>query len=282
MSGAGRQPDRATDSAVRGTSWPLPRPGPAWSPRPAAGAGRVVRRRAAGRDVWCCCPGAKTRPGPRAGRGAAGSPGRTGSGWPTRTPADRATRRSKTPDRGELHQRDNWPAQGRGLHPRGLTSTAVSVALEFGCRSAGIWDAAMFHCNGWSLGPGASPRRGTHVCLPRSNADTGALTCRPVPGHHLCGAPVVLSELARAGQPAQFRGGPAGPGAVGGPAHLRRPSRRSSRWASRSRTDGLTRLRGRRWSASTRKAGRSGPPRCWPSGSAARGPTVSVADVAGG
>jgi len=57
----------------------------------------------------------------------------------------------------------------------------------------------MFHCNGWSLTWGVTAVGGTHVCLPSFDADRALDLAARYPVTHLCGAPVVLSELARAG-----------------------------------------------------------------------------------
>jgi fatty-acyl-CoA synthase len=58
----------------------------------------------------------------------------------------------------------------------------------------------MFHCNGWSLTWGVTAVGATHVCLPSFDADRALDLTARYPVTHLCGAPVVLSELARAGR----------------------------------------------------------------------------------
>ena len=84
---------------------------------------------------------------------------------------------------------------------RGAYLNAVSVALEFGLSASSwhLWTLPMFHCNGWSLTWGVTTVGGTHVCLPSFDADRALDLAARYPVTHLCGAPVVLSELARAG-----------------------------------------------------------------------------------
>ncbi len=84
---------------------------------------------------------------------------------------------------------------------RGAYLNAVSVALEFGLSASSwhLWTLPMFHCNGWSLTWGVTTVGATHVCLPSFGADRALDLTARYPVTHLCGAPVVLSELARAG-----------------------------------------------------------------------------------
>jgi fatty-acyl-CoA synthase len=84
---------------------------------------------------------------------------------------------------------------------RGAYLNAVSVALEFELSAASwhLWTLPMFHCNGWSLTWGATAVGATHVCLPSFDAQRALELAGRYPVTHLCGAPVVLSELARAG-----------------------------------------------------------------------------------
>jgi len=84
---------------------------------------------------------------------------------------------------------------------RGAYLNAVSVALEFqlSADSWYLWTLPMFHCNGWSLAWGATAVGATHVCLPSFDADRALDLASRHPVTHLCGAPAVLSELARAG-----------------------------------------------------------------------------------
>ena len=84
---------------------------------------------------------------------------------------------------------------------RGAYLNAVSVALEFGLSASSwhLWTLPMFHCNGWSLTWGVTTVGATNVCLPSFDADRALDLTARYPVTHLCGAPVVLSELARAG-----------------------------------------------------------------------------------
>jgi fatty-acyl-CoA synthase len=62
----------------------------------------------------------------------------------------------------------------------------------------------MFHCNGWSLTWGVTVVAGTHVCLASFEPEAALSLIERYPVSHLCGAPVVLSELARAGAGSGF------------------------------------------------------------------------------
>jgi fatty-acyl-CoA synthase len=89
---------------------------------------------------------------------------------------------------------------------RGAYLNAVSVALEFGLSASSwhLWTLPMFHCNGWSLTWGVTTVGATNVCLPSFDADRALDLIARYPVTHLCGAPVVLSELARAGSRRSF------------------------------------------------------------------------------
>ena len=84
---------------------------------------------------------------------------------------------------------------------RGAYLNAVSVALEFGLSSASclLWTLPMFHCNGWSMTWGATAVGATQVCLASFDPHRALDLAETYPVTHLCGAPVVLSELVRAG-----------------------------------------------------------------------------------
>jgi fatty-acyl-CoA synthase len=84
---------------------------------------------------------------------------------------------------------------------RGAYLNAMNVALEFGlsCSSWHLWTLPMFHCNGWSLTWGTLTVGATSVCLPSFDAERALDLISRYPVTHLCGAPVVLSDLARAG-----------------------------------------------------------------------------------
>jgi len=84
---------------------------------------------------------------------------------------------------------------------RGAYLNAVSVALEFELSAASclLWTLPMFHCNGWSMTWGATAVGATHICLGSFDPQRALDLAGRYPVSHLCGAPVVLSELARAG-----------------------------------------------------------------------------------
>jgi fatty-acyl-CoA synthase len=84
---------------------------------------------------------------------------------------------------------------------RGAYLNAVSVALEFGLTpdSWYLWTLPMFHCNGWSFTWGVTAVGATHVCLPSFDARRALELIDRYPVSHLCGAPVVLNDLARVG-----------------------------------------------------------------------------------
>jgi fatty-acyl-CoA synthase len=84
---------------------------------------------------------------------------------------------------------------------RGAYLNALSVALEFGLTASSwhLWTLPMFHCNGWSLTWGVTAVGATHVCLASFDPLQALDLTDRYPVTHLCGAPVVLSELARAG-----------------------------------------------------------------------------------
>jgi fatty-acyl-CoA synthase len=84
---------------------------------------------------------------------------------------------------------------------RGAYLNAVSAALEFEMSASSwhLWTLPMFHCNGWSLTWGTVAAGATHVCLASFDAERALELADRYPVTHLCGAPVVLSELARAG-----------------------------------------------------------------------------------
>ncbi len=101
---------------------------------------------------------------------------------------------------------------------RGAYLNAVSVALEFELTASSwyLWTLPMFHCNGWSLTWGGVAAGATHVCLPSFDAQRALELADRYPVTHLAGAPVVLSELARAGAQRGFVAGRLIRAAVGG------------------------------------------------------------------
>jgi fatty-acyl-CoA synthase len=101
---------------------------------------------------------------------------------------------------------------------RGAYLNALSAALEFELSAAScyLWTLPMFHCNGWSLTWGVTAVGATHVCLASFDAGRALDLTDRHPVTHLCGAPVVLSELARAGARRGFVAGRPIRAAVGG------------------------------------------------------------------
>jgi fatty-acyl-CoA synthase len=101
---------------------------------------------------------------------------------------------------------------------RGAYLNAMSVALELGLSSASwhLWTLPMFHCNGWSLTWGVTAVGATHVCLPSFDANRALDLVARYPVTHLCGAPVVLSEMARVGRQRGFEAGRLVRAAIGG------------------------------------------------------------------
>jgi fatty-acyl-CoA synthase len=101
---------------------------------------------------------------------------------------------------------------------RGAYLNAVSIALEFEMSPSSwhLWTLPMFHCNGWSLTWGVTTVGATHLCLPSFDAERALDLAGRYPVTHLCGAPVVLSELARAGAQRGFRASRPLRAAVGG------------------------------------------------------------------
>ncbi|HEX7164538.1 MAG TPA: AMP-binding protein [Trebonia sp.] len=101
---------------------------------------------------------------------------------------------------------------------RGAYLNAVSVALEFGLGPSSwhLWTLPMFHCNGWSMTWGVTAAGGTHVCLASFDPGRALDLVEQHPVTHLCGAPVVLSELARVGSQRGFMSSGTLRAAVGG------------------------------------------------------------------
>jgi fatty-acyl-CoA synthase len=101
---------------------------------------------------------------------------------------------------------------------RGAYLNAVSAALELELSASSwqLWTLPMFHCNGWSLTWGTTAVGAAHVCLPSFDAERALDLIDRYPVTHLCGAPVVLSELARAGSQRGFVAGRPVKAVVGG------------------------------------------------------------------
>jgi len=101
----------------------------------------------------------------------------------------------------------------RGAH---LNALSVALELELSSTSRYLWTLPMFHCNGWSLVWGVTAVGATHVCLPSFDAARALDLIERHAVTHLCGAPVVLSELARAGSQRAFVAATEVRAAVGG------------------------------------------------------------------
>jgi fatty-acyl-CoA synthase len=89
---------------------------------------------------------------------------------------------------------------------RGAYLNALSVALELELARSSwhLWTLPMFHCNGWSMVWGGTAVGAASVCLPSFDAKGALDLIARYPVTHLCGAPVVLSELARVGSASGF------------------------------------------------------------------------------
>lgn len=109
-------------------------------------------------------------------------------------------------------------AKGVVYTHRGAYLNAVSVALEFGLSADSwyLWTLPMFHCNGWSMTWGATAVGATHLCLPSFDSERALDLAERYPVTHLCGAPTVLSDLARAGAQRGFTASRQIRAAVGG------------------------------------------------------------------
>lgn len=110
--------------------------------------------------------------------------------------------------------RDEWQAIALGYtsgttgnpkgvvtHHRGAYLNAVSntLAWNMGAHPVYLWTLPMFHCNGWCFPWTIAALNGTSVCLRNVRADAifHAIASHGVT--HLCGAPVVMSLMANAG-----------------------------------------------------------------------------------
>jgi fatty-acyl-CoA synthase len=122
------------------------------------------------------------------------------------------------PDFDWLMPEDEWDAisinytsgttgdpKGVVTHHRGAYLLAQGNALTTSMRKHAVylWTLPMFHCNGWCFPWTMSAIVGTHVCLRQVRAEPiwKALTTDGVT--HLCGAPIVMSLILSARDPAQ-------------------------------------------------------------------------------
>jgi fatty-acyl-CoA synthase len=91
--------------------------------------------------------------------------------------------------------------KGVVTHHRGAYLNAVSntLAWNMGAHPVYLWTLPMFHCNGWCFPWTIAAVNGTNVCL-RDVRDTAVFEAISRNGvTHLCGAPVVMSLMANAG-----------------------------------------------------------------------------------
>lgn len=86
-----------------------------------------------------------------------------------------------------------------------LNALGVALELQMGPQSTYLWTLPMFHCNGWCYTWGVTAVGGTHVGLAGFDPD---LVLDLIGRHevtHLCGAPVVLNDIADAGARSERR-----------------------------------------------------------------------------
>lgn len=90
--------------------------------------------------------------------------------------------------------------RGVMVHHRGayLQSLAHAVHTGMDTTSSYLWTLPMFHCNGWCLTWGVTAVGGTHVCLPRIDAERIWELLRAEGVTHLSAAPSVLAMIASA------------------------------------------------------------------------------------
>jgi fatty-acyl-CoA synthase len=91
--------------------------------------------------------------------------------------------------------------KGVVTHHRGAHLNAVSniMAWNMNAHPVYLWTLPMFHCNGWCFPWTIAALSGTSVCLRSVRADTIFRLLKQEKVTHLCGAPVVLSLIANAG-----------------------------------------------------------------------------------
>ena len=81
-----------------------------------------------------------------------------------------------------------------------LNAMGLAVQMRLTADSTYLWTLPMFHCNGWCFTWAVTVVAGTHVCLPRFDAVTALELAVEHRVTHLCGAPVVLNDMAAAGE----------------------------------------------------------------------------------
>jgi fatty-acyl-CoA synthase len=82
---------------------------------------------------------------------------------------------------------------------RGAYLNALGEIVEHGldCRSVYLWTLPLFHCNGWCFPWAVTATGGRHVLLRQVDATRAIELILSEGVTHLCGAPVVVSTLAR-------------------------------------------------------------------------------------
>ena len=89
--------------------------------------------------------------------------------------------------------------KGVMYHHRGAYLQALAMMTHFRLTSDStyLWTLPMFHCNGWCFTWAVTAAGGTHVCLPRVEADAvwALLDDAQLAVSHLCAAPTVLTDL---------------------------------------------------------------------------------------
>ena len=82
---------------------------------------------------------------------------------------------------------------------RGAWVNAVGEITEYGLdqRSVYLWTLPMFHCNGWCFTWAVTAAGGRHICIRQPDAAEVVGLIQQEGVTHLCGAPVVVSNLAQ-------------------------------------------------------------------------------------
>ncbi len=82
---------------------------------------------------------------------------------------------------------------------RGAWVNAIGEITEHGLdsRSVYLWTLPMFHCNGWCFTWAVTAAGGRHICLKRPDPAEAVRLIQEEGVTHLCGAPVVVANLAQ-------------------------------------------------------------------------------------
>lgn len=80
-----------------------------------------------------------------------------------------------------------------------LNSLGMALQMRLTADSAYLWTLPMFHCNGWCFTWAVTAVSATHVCLPKFDAQQALALADEHEITHLCGAPVVLNDMAAVG-----------------------------------------------------------------------------------